>query len=425
MSLAKKFTAITTDGYLKKIVEKKLSPEEIFDNFKTTKTSYRAAILDILKTNNINKLPLGQFKILVESISKLTDVAQNANLLSLNTKSKLYGEIRALVKEDRRTHLKDFIRLTKAESNLRAEKQQINVKRDNVQQTNIEDKTIETMIRNLMAIERKSLTQKIILAQVSLGTRLIEILNKNVSKFKIDPDNTNNIIQSGVAKAKGDGTRTVDKPTILITPSEFMQLIKEIRQVTDADSTKKTNIEITNKYNARVNTEIKKIFLKNKIPDKLKSSHSLRKIWVNYSFKHNAPRGTSLVSWISSKLGHDEKFLSQSANHYSTINVETASVLTENQGNSVNEAKRRSIENRDDINEIKKAMKDISKPKQVFVPVQSIKGQNNRMTLNEKFEFIEKLIKMGYTSYSQFQTKGISTYVLSKYKKYKNITGPL
>ena len=94
MSLAKKFTAITTDGYLKKIVDKKLPPEEIFSKFKTTKTSYRAAILDILKTNNINKLPLGQFKILVESISKLTDVAQNSNLLSLNTKSKLYGEIR-------------------------------------------------------------------------------------------------------------------------------------------------------------------------------------------------------------------------------------------------------------------------------------------------------------------------------------------
>ena len=155
------------------------------------------------------------------------------------------------------------------------------------------------------------------------------------------------------------GTSTVSKPTIVITPTEFLKLIEEIRLVTDADSDR-SNVEITNKYNARVNTTVKKLFIENRIPVvKLKSPHALRKIWVNYLWKHSAPECTSLLSCISEKLGHDPEFVSDSANYYSTINVETSYVLTENQANAVNEAKRRTIENKDAMNELKEELKEM------------------------------------------------------------------
>ena len=106
-----------------------------------------------------------------------------------------------------------------------------------------------------------------------------------------------------------------------------------------------------------------------------------------------APQGMSLICWISEKLGHSEKFLSTAAHHYSTINIEK---------------------------------KDEPKDETPDEPKDEIKSiKNIKMTLNEKYEFIERLIKRGYTSYSQFQTKGVTTYMLSKYKKSKGITGEI
>ena len=173
MSLTNKFKAITIPSYLKKIVDKKLDIQTIFEDFKTKKVSYRVAIKDILHDNDINKLQLKQFKYIINALSKLTDAALNAGLLSLNTKSKLYDETRKLVKKDWKIHLQNVISLTNEEAIERQLKQKENVKRNNKNQTVIEDKTIETMISKLMANERKTLAQKIMLVQVSLGTRLI------------------------------------------------------------------------------------------------------------------------------------------------------------------------------------------------------------------------------------------------------------
>lgn len=112
MSLTNKFKAITIPSYLKKIVDKKLDIQTIFEDFKTKKVSYRVAIKDILHDNDINKLQLKQFKYIINALSKLTDAALNAGLLSLNTKSKLYDETRKLVKKDWKIHLQNVISLT-------------------------------------------------------------------------------------------------------------------------------------------------------------------------------------------------------------------------------------------------------------------------------------------------------------------------
>ena len=46
MSLTNKFKAITIPSYLKKIVDKKLDIQTIFEDFKTKKVFYRVAIKD-------------------------------------------------------------------------------------------------------------------------------------------------------------------------------------------------------------------------------------------------------------------------------------------------------------------------------------------------------------------------------------------
>tara|TARA_R110002050_G_scaffold91161_1_gene191495 strand:- start:16 stop:1179 length:1164 start_codon:yes stop_codon:yes gene_type:complete len=387
MSLINLFTEVTTDSYLAKIKKNKLNPEIIFSKFQTQKINYRAAILDILNKNDINKLPIDEFKILIKLIKKLTDTVQHIGLLKLNTKNKLYCEIRKLVIQDRKILLKGVLTLTTSELAIRTKQQQNNLKRDNKNQTTLANVTIKKMISHLVAIEPKKLSHKIILAQISLGTRLIEILNKNVSVFKIDPNNSTNIIQTGVAKSTDE--RQISKPTIVISPMDFMNLMVEIRQITDADSTK-NNVYINNKYNARVNDEIRRIFLKFKIPKKLQSSHGLRKIWVNYSYCYHAPQGMSLTSWITDMLGHKDGILSTAANHYSTVHIKT-----------------------------------VAEPVVETVVEPVVEKTVKQMNLAEKYEYIERLVARGFSSYTEFQRLGITTYMLSKYKRSKGITGPL
>lgn len=427
MSLAKTFETLATKASIKQIVDGEIDASDIMEKLPTSKTTYNAGIVDIF-TSKINTVSLSDYKKIIKAVSKITDAIMKAGVISLNTKAKLYTDVRKTVKEASRVKLlKGVLSMTTQEANLRKERQQARVKEMNKRQIGIEDKTVENMIRKLMAKDNKSLADKIILAQLSLGTRLIEILNKNVSTFKKDPSNVTEIIQTGVAKSRPKHDeietekRSVTKPTIVITPSEFMSLIEQIRAVTDKDSSK-TNAQITNKYSARVNTEVKKIFKVNKIPKELKSSHALRKIWANYSWKHNAPKGESLVSWISEKLGHDPDFISDSANYYSTIDIETASVLTEHQASEVSLAKRTAVANRDEINILKDEIKVLVEN----IPAPSTEPRIEKdMTTKEKFKFIEDLMAQGITSYTKLQKFGVTTYMLSMYKKQHKLKGEI
>ena len=120
----------------------------------------------------------------------------------------------------------------------------------------------------------------------------------------------------------------------------------------------------------------------------------------------------SLTAWISEKLGHDPSFLSSSSNYYSTIDIETASILTEHQAAAVNEAQRTAVANRDAINELKEAIKNI----EITPAIPNIK----KLSKEEKFKVIDKSIANGFKTYSELQSKGITTYMFSKYKKARN-----
>ena len=98
-------------------------------------------------------------------------------------------------------------------------------------------------------------------------------------------------------------------------PDVFLKLMKKIRDnITHKDND--TNVVLSNRYSKRVNGLIKKVATELNILG-IKSSHDLRRVYGNYSFRQYAPNNCSLQSWLASVLGHDS--LGSAAANYSVI----------------------------------------------------------------------------------------------------------
>ena len=155
----------------------------------------------------------------------------------------------------------------------------------------------------------------IVLAQLNVGARLIEILNPAVSYFSIDPENPKLIIQNGIAKEKiGNdecvsataSSRTIDKLPILVTPKNFIKNINYIRKEIHEDIVKAyNNRELTNLFAFKINKRIKEILKKLKIPysKEITSSHGARRLYVAWVYYKSDKKKTK--SYLIKKLlGH-------------------------------------------------------------------------------------------------------------------------
>ena len=103
-----------------------------------------------------------------------------------------------------------------------------------------------------------------------------------------------------------------------MNPNVFLKLIKKVRQ-NITHKAGDTNIILSNRYDKRVNAVIKKIATQVGL-EGITSSHDLRKIYGNYSYKKFAPDNCSLQAYLSTVLGH-ESFGAAAAN-YSTISIQ-------------------------------------------------------------------------------------------------------
>lgn len=194
----------------------------------------------------------------------------------------------------------------------------------------IDTKNLEAFVRDLYEKSTKDVSaaakyNKLIVAAICSGARKIELLNKDVSEFKIAPKKKEfefgsdvDVWQHGRAKdraamknaASADEVVSKDiihKPVIFIKNSELKSLINEIRDDFAGSIDAKNNAEITNTVNKQLNLRLRKLFTgKEDIVD-FKGAitfHKLRKIYARVSYEQYAGKSADLKEWITRVLGH-------------------------------------------------------------------------------------------------------------------------
>jgi hypothetical protein len=248
----------------------------------------------------------------------LLNLYVNDTILNINSKAMLHSFVRKLVKEKYGDVSKQYgymrvFSMTVNEKNERSDMSSAIVNSRNESQITITTDQI-TQFKNSLITETFNLPNSIILAQLCSGCRLIEILS---DKFQfIRSEKKNNIIQSDVAKNKTESPRPVDKPVLFVKPREFIKLVRLIRlKMTTKEND--TNVILNNRYSKKVNAIVKANANEFGLTG-ITTSHDLRRIYANLSFKNLAPANMSLQVWVSRVLGHDN---TNSAINYTTLNL--------------------------------------------------------------------------------------------------------
>ena len=242
----------------------------------------------------------------------------------INTRAMLQSWVRKLVKErysddsKQYRYLKIGFSMSPTEKKDRETKSEEKLKEKNENQlviTTEQIKAFKNQILSLIATKFK-IIPALIITQLASGCRLIEILN-NDYEFE-ESKREGYIIQSDVAKNRTGTERPVEKPILFMNPNVFLKLIKKVRQ-NITHKAGDTNIILSNRYDKRVNAVIKKIATQVGL-EGITSSHDLRKIYGNYSYKKFAPDNCSLQAYLSTVLGHES--LGAAAANYSTISIQ-------------------------------------------------------------------------------------------------------
>ena len=378
----------------------------------------------------------------VADFKKYTDIAakilreSGANIDNLRTTFTAFKKVVKKYHDEsgaRWKSLQHTMSLTPAEKKVWTTRSSDAIKRKNENQLVLTEQDAEKFINTVSYAEDSDVIDRIISCQVCAGLRMIEVLSSKVSTFAKAPDEQGQhmIKQIGVAKHKSakdkDGVvidkRTVTMPLVMITPKRFLENIKVIREAV-GDIKGVSNQTLGKRWNPRINKRIK-LYLKElgmEEHPEISTSHGMRRLYINFAFANRKNRNMSLMMFISKYLGHDPKYVSAAAANYSSILIETASVLTDSQSAQVNQAQSRSIENKEELSKLKKKMKDIPVTEEKApAPEEPVKVKFVSAK-EKKFEKISNLVKKGVTSYSQMQKNGISTYTYSQWKKSQGIT---
>ena len=111
------------------------------------------------------------------------------------------------------------------------------------------------------------------------------------------------------------------KQPVIITADRFMELINQIRKVTNKFNL--DNKEMSRKYNKNVNARVVKYLRAADIPkhNELKSIHGMRRLFVSFSYSLREAHNMTFELWIQRMLAHDS---SSSTMNYNTIKITTA-----------------------------------------------------------------------------------------------------
>jgi len=199
----------------------------------------------------------------------------------------------------------------------------------------------------------------------------------------------------------------------LIKPEDAMEYLVEVRKHT-ATHEDLPNDKLTSKYNQRVNDRIKKYLKKAEIPitSETQGSHSLRKLYVAYTFHTRPNKKETENHFIQRVLGHSK---SGSQINYDAINIVSDTVLDADSKMLVNDIKIQANENMEKIENIDEIIE-----KKVEAILENKKPEIRPfMTKADKYAKIEELVSQGKAGFRDMQRAGISNYTYNQYKKEK------
>ena len=276
---------------------------------------------------------------------------------------------------------------------------------------------MQTFYRSIFFKTNKTLLDNIIAFQASIGCRLIEVLSSKVSKFEAIDGNL--IRQTGVAKMKGDVVekRVIEKPTVnIIDAVDAMPFLEEVRKETKHFENL-SNDKLTSKYNQNINNRIK-IYLQNAgipITKETLGSHSLRKLYANYTYASRPNNKYTKHQWIKEKLGHAGD---TSTINYNAIEISSDPILAKDSAQIVNANLINTKENTKELTQMKEAIEEIKQGVNNPAPIEKKIAFNKT---EKKFEELDKAIANGANTYKAIQALGFTTYIIAKYKRARNI----
>ena len=329
------------------------------------------------------EVPIKKFKTFIKNVSKmLYTVDINTNM---DTFLKMKGIIKKHMMKFHKTametkdHSNKFVKswydnnlyILPTEFKFKNANATFRVDIKNTDVLNIPINKVELFYRHF--INSPNLIDAMLTVQSTLGVRLIEVLSSNVSKFEIAESE---IMQIGTAKTS---VNILKKP-ILITPQKWMEKLSIVRAETNKFKDL-TNVKLSEKYNTLVNDRIQKYLRASGIEEhnELKSSHGLRRLYVNFLYSMREEPNLTLHAFIKKYLGHTSD---NATKNYNSINITLDNILVD------------------------------------IEPLPIIEPAKTKTQI--KFEKITKALTDGKKTYSEMADIGITAQMYSNYKKAHN-----
>ena len=283
------------------------------------------------------EVPIKDFKTFIKGISKMLytiNISEN-----MDTFLKMKGIIKKHMMKyhktamDNKDHSNKFVKAW-YDNNLYILPSEFKVKNTNAEaKVSIKNNDVLNIPLNKVELFYKhfinspDLIDAMLTVQATLGLRLIEVLSSKVSNFEIVPLGIpNDIRQIGSAKTNVD---IVKKP-ILITPQKWMEKLSIVRDETDK-YLHLTNVKLREKYNTLVNDRIQKYLRASGIQEhnELKSSHGLRRLYVNFLYSLRDEPNLTLHAFIKKYLGHtsDNATVNYNSINITTDNIESSELI--------------------------------------------------------------------------------------------------
>ena len=166
----------------------------------------------------------------------------------------------------------------------------------------------------------KTVNDAIILCMLATGRRMIDVLK--VTGEPPEGKKKDHIIIDRVSKDKKEYIINIEVPLIGINYGELVKAWRMVRDYLEKEGdNKKTNREITNKYNARVNRRIVKLFPTIKAP----RSHTMRKIYGAMAYRLYGGKQTR-ERYVGRVLGHVPD--SQATQNYTVVKIRNPAIST-------------------------------------------------------------------------------------------------
>jgi hypothetical protein len=286
----------TGNKYLDK--EMKEYDEEI--KGRTSKTRFKSLIIRELPKVKTN------FKLVASGIDKII----SAMIPNSNSQIQYYTDIRkALNPKLNKTQKKTLEKYLYSDRTKERNKAYVKkVEKKNVEQTLVDKDKVISVLEKIKG--SNNFIDMVIFLQLTIGGRLIDILKVyNLSPVK---NNKNKVKVTGSAKSRGK-LKEVIKPILFYDYEDIKEKLDDVRYAIDFETSKSIpNDRLTNKYFARINRKIAKLF------DRKLTSQDLRKIYGNLSYTLYAPKNMSLTGWLKKILLHESLTTSLS---YQTVKL--------------------------------------------------------------------------------------------------------